>query len=415
MASVHKRKLDPRDKKTKPYYVRYLDPTRSKPDGTPTQGSRSFRTSKEADAYKRKVENELEAGTHVAAPLTVREVCERFSAWNEGRRDDGLIGYSRWRFVRDSIKNKILPGLGARLVVDLTAPMIHDWYRAMVKVGKVAPVTAKTHVTTLGMVLEFARRRGWLKVTSPTVDVIKDLRGLPKPKVRTFSPEDMRRLIEALQVRRFGARLRPYAMLRSIVLLGSVCGLRYGEIFGLKLGAIDFKRNLIAVRLSVTDRQLVKGPKSEAGIREVPMPSLVAGELSAWREAECLSDPDAFLFRTPGGRAMANRSFHVHLWRPLLKDAGLADGGKRFRFHSSRHFSASWMVDNGWPITEVAKVLGHATFDMTLSTYAHPLQTDERRVENAERIAQLLRPTPLLLSHTIPKRKRRQKEAEKAI
>lgn len=36
------------------------------------------------------------------------------------------------------------------------------------------------------------------------------------------------------------------------------------------------------------------------------------------------------------------------------------------------------MIDNGLPLTDVAKVMGHSTFDMTLQVYAHPVSTAAR-------------------------------------
>ena len=286
MASVHKRKLAPGDRKTKPFYVRFLDPTRPRANGTPTHGSKSFRTAKEAEAYKRKVETELESGNFVAAPITIRELCAAFDEWNDGRLADGLIGTARHVFLRGSIKNKVLPKLGAYRLTELTSTMLLAWYRDMVRIEKLAPLTAKVHLVILGLAFDLARRRGWFKSTSPTGDALKDIRGIPRVKVRTFSAEDMRRLIDVLQHRRFAQKIRPYRMSRSFVLLGAICGLRYGEIVGLKIGALDFERGLISIRLSITAWKQVKGPKTAAGVRDVPMPSIVAAELRAWMEEE---------------------------------------------------------------------------------------------------------------------------------
>jgi integrase len=42
-----------------------------------------------------------------------------------------------------------------------------------------------------------------------------------------------------------------------------------------------------------------------------------------------------------------------------------------------RHTFASWLLAAGRPITEVARLLGHGSPTVTLSTYAHWVRQDE--------------------------------------
>lgn len=52
---------------------------------------------------------------------------------------------------------------------------------------------------------------------------------------------------------------------------------------------------------------------------------------------------------------------------------------KSFHFHALRHFAASWMVHHNLPLTDVASMLGHDKFDMTLQVYAHPIADQQYR------------------------------------
>jgi integrase len=46
--------------------------------------------------------------------------------------------------------------------------------------------------------------------------------------------------------------------------------------------------------------------------------------------------------------------------------------------HSLRHTHASELLSSGVPIATVAKRLGHANANVTLSIYAHAIEADER-------------------------------------
>jgi integrase len=49
---------------------------------------------------------------------------------------------------------------------------------------------------------------------------------------------------------------------------------------------------------------------------------------------------------------------------------GITDARQKLVFHSLRHTFASWLVQRGTPIYEVAKLLGHSTVRMT-ERYSH--------------------------------------------
>ena len=54
-------------------------------------------------------------------------------------------------------------------------------------------------------------------------------------------------------------------------------------------------------------------------------------------------------------------------FKMTLKTAGLPD----IRFHDLRHTAASIMLMNGFPVIDVAQILGHASPTITLKTYGH--------------------------------------------
>src|SRR5205823_14829596 len=87
---------------------------------------------------------------------------------------------------------------------------------------------------------------------------------------------------------------------------------------------------------------------------------------------------------------IVSTNFHNDFWRPALEAAGLGPmnpSDQRLHFHALRHFCASWWLDQGLPIMEVASLLGHASFDLTVRTYAHAIVGGHGRIEVLDRMA----------------------------
>jgi len=50
------------------------------------------------------------------------------------------------------------------------------------------------------------------------------------------------------------------------------------------------------------------------------------------------------------------------------------------RFHDLRHSYATWLVSDGVPINDVAKVMGHEQTSTTLNWYTHSTRDRDRRI-----------------------------------
>ena len=69
--------------------------------------------------------------------------------------------------------------------------------------------------------------------------------------------------------------------------------------------------------------------------------------------------------------------------QPLLRENCLKWVG---RFHSIRHFAASWMIDKNWNIKKIQTRLGHANASTTLDIYGHLIERQSFH-EEAEELA----------------------------
>ena len=112
---------------------------------------------------------------------------------------------------------------------------------------------------------------------------------------------------------------------RALITFAAGTGMRQGECFGVTVDRIDFLRRQVRV-----DRQLlgVKGgtlewgpPKSSAGFRTIPLPSVVTDALAA-HLAEFGEGPDRVVFTNSFGGGLRRGPFN-EMWHRATAETGL--------------------------------------------------------------------------------------------
>ena len=153
-----------------------------------------------------------------------------------------------------------------------------------------------------------------------------------------------------LPLQRFADHLQPLVRL----LLGT--GLRRGECLQLTWGDVDWKRGQVMVRGETAK-------DSEA--RFVPMTADALEAVTEWRDQQkpAALAADRFIFPHASGERIKSVK---KAWAALMERAKLDN----FKLHDLRHDFASRLVAAGVPLYDVAKLLGHATTQMT-ERYAH--------------------------------------------
>ena len=187
----------------------------------------------------------------------------------------------------------------------------------------------------------------------------------PRPKkkeVNALSPEQARALFGAAQ----GDRME------AIYVLAVHCGLRQGELLGLRWDDVALKGGTLRVRrtLSMTKEHghVFEAPKNGRG-RAVKMTggAALAPKDHLGRqlgEIEVLGDDyrdEELVF--PGGRGQPMRQYTLMggSFKRLLERAGLP----RIRFHDLRHTCATLLLGKGVHPNLVQELLGHATIAIT--------------------------------------------------
>lgn len=138
--------------------------------------------------------------------------------------------------------------------------------------------------------------------------------------------------------------------------LGLCCGLRRGEILGLKFEDIDFAAGVLHVQRQLirVDGQIIESaPKTLTSIRDVPLPAMVAERLRFCRPACRVIDATPDTLKNALNRACA------------------CAGVPRITLHGLRHSMAAVAATEGVPIKVLQEIMGHAQYSTTADIYAH--------------------------------------------
>jgi integrase len=209
---------------------------------------------------------------------------------------------------------------------------------------------------------------------------------LARPQIPALTPDQARHFLTFLQSRQH--RLYP------LVAVAVSCGLRQGEILGLRWQDLDLARGRLCVThaLERVGRgwRLVE-PKSMTSRRTIHLPEPLVAILRAHRRAQLEQRLAAgarwqehdFVFTARHGQPLEGCKLNATV-KALLRDAGLPV----LHFHALRRSAATLLLAQGVPARTVAEILGHSDVRLTLNTYAHvvePLHQDA-----ADRVAKVL-------------------------
>ncbi len=166
---------------------------------------------------------------------------------------------------------------------------------------------------------------------------------------------------------------------RATAVVAAGCGLRQGEVFGLRVRDVDFLRRRLHVQQQVkivSARVELDRPKG-GKVRTVPLPDAVGEAIAAHLHGYPAGD-DGLVFTSREHKPINRNHFNRYVWRPALAKAGVEEG-RGNGMHALRHFYASMLIDAGESVRAVADFLGHADPGFTLRVYAHLLPASEDR------------------------------------
>ncbi|WP_445189322.1 tyrosine-type recombinase/integrase [Pseudonocardia sp. Cha107L01] len=188
---------------------------------------------------------------------------------------------------------------------------------------------------------------------------------------------------------------------RLMVLLAAYAGPRFGEMAELRRGDIDATNGVLRIRrgvVRVTGARLVKGPKSDAGVRDVVIPPHVMPAVRAHLSEHTQPGRDGLLFPAASGVQLNESTFRRH-WYAARTKASRPD----LRFHDLRHTANMAAAAAGADLPTLMARMGHSSTGAAL-VYLHTAAEQDRAV--AERMSELATGT----ANVVPiKSKRRRK------
>jgi len=357
------------DKTKKPAYgqgdrwrVVWIDPE------TKRERSRQFSKKTDADAFRAAKEHSLRDGAYVSPEVEAMTVGEVLTVWMSSKKrpkDSSLKKYE------DAIAMYVRPRWGGVLLTAVQRPDVEQWLSALIdgsaprkadartKAVPLAPATAKAVLLPLNAALRYAVAEGWLK-KNPAYGV-----ELPKTKPEPVIFLNYRQLESLVTATRSVATDADALM---VAVLGNV-GLRPGEAVALQVSDVNLQTRRISISKTITtDREgrtiIGDTPKTDSGIRDVPIPPHLIPELAALTKGRA---GDAPLFPTVRGQVINLHNWRDRVWRKAKEQAKMpADLTPK----GLRHTAASLAIAAGADVLVVRQMLGHADATETLNTYA---------------------------------------------
>lgn len=181
-------------------------------------------------------------------------------------------------------------------------------------------------------------------------------------------------------------------------LLGLFCGLRKGEILGLKFDDFDFDAHTVSIKRQlaydtsleeksnkiVSRNSIEKPPKTENSIRVLRIPDIVEREVKKRRKlvennqiimGNDYEDHD-YISCQKNGKPHSQGAMNNALTKLCARN-----GLPPLTVHSLRHMFATILIENGVPLVKISALLGHSSINTTFEYYCEVMDENDKIVD----------------------------------
>ncbi len=330
---------------------------------------KQFNRFKAAEKFRVEMEGQLANGTHRpdADKVAVSEVCKSFIAHCQGRMDRNER-MTRKMFVvyQGHVNNHILHpehGVGRSTLAQFTKKSVGEFRDALRSSGVTVPTTRKI-LSTLHCILEHAISEEWIAINAAHGVKVIAPRGEGSKKIKPPAKADMKAILNAAD-----------DDLRFMVLFAASTGLRAGEQWALRWCDVDVATGLLNIERRVDAYGEEGPPKSDAGVRGVPLSEMMLRSLKEWRLKSNFSDANDLIFPNKKGVFMCHDNLVKRRYKPTLIAAGVFS----INWHSLRHYAVSTWIEAGLAPKTIQTFAGHSSLAVTMDRYGHLFPSDDHK------------------------------------
>lgn len=343
---------------------------------------------------------------YAAGRATVNDTFDRYMSTKYELRESTRSGYiyNYDHFVRDNF--------GLKKLIDIKYSDVLQYYYYLLNEKGISISTLDSVHCLLHPTFELAVRDDIIR-KNPSDGVMKEI------TKKSGSNKGIRHALTIDQQRAFMDYMATHPVYYHwwplfTVLLGTGC--RIGECIGLRWQDLDFEKRIISINHSIVYRydsqrkdakMCVSLPKTEAGIRTIPMLDIVKDAFEIEREEQAQSGGNTqvidgmsgFVFCNRYGNVMNPQAINDTLRRiqNSYNSEEVLNAKKEnrepvilpnFSCHHLRHTFATRLCETETNLKVIQSVMGHATIETTMDIYAEA--TDKKKQESFEILASKL-------------------------
>lgn len=303
--------------------------------------------------------------------MTVKVIMETWLSLRSA--DVKESSYQRYKMLIDK---HILPLLGGIRIGALTVQILSTFIADLLRNGRTdgrGGLSTKTVSDILSILKSALRMAGRNYAVNGNLFDVKTPTVRAKP-VETLGDEECRLLTRRI--------LEAPDLNGAAYLLSLNCGLRIGEVCGLKWEDIDFDKRELAVNRTVLriksglrTEVVVQTPKTESSVRVIPLTAEMLLLLSCLKNTR---HNDAFILSGSRTKPLEPRTLQYRFRVFLMRN-----GIKLKNYHTLRHTFATRSIEKGFDAKSLSELLGHKNVKTTLQLYVHPTMLQKRKIVEA--------------------------------
>jgi len=306
---------------------------------------------KRKDVADKLAEVQKERGDGLLLDAGNLTVAEFLANWLESEKE--AVRESTHNRREQVLRLHVYPHIGCTKLTKLNALHVQRLYARKLDEG-LSPGTVRLINANLSKALQKAVR--WRLVS------VNVARAATAPKnraeeVKPLTREQVKQLLEAARGDRF----------ECLYILAVTCGLRRGELLGLKYEDIDLKRGTLQVRRSVSKGK-TNLPKTSKSRRSIKLSHTAMEALKRHKKRQTVLS--GWVFCTREGTPISSQNLLWKAWDDIRRKAQLPEGT---HLHQLRHTCATLLLQENVHPKLVSSLLGHSTIKQTLDTYSHVL------------------------------------------